>query len=100
MTWHEVISNSSLAELPFKIETNEFGQVVLSRPESAWHSLYQGAIQVLLRKHLKGGQVPPGCPIGTRKGVKVADVAWMSLEFLRVHLGEEAFLNAPRFVSK
>jgi Uma2 family endonuclease len=94
MTWHEVVSNPDLAGLPFKIETNEFGQVVMS-PASAWHSLYQGAIQVLLRKHLKGGQAPPECPIETRKGVKVADVAWMSLDFLRAHLGEEAFLSAP-----
>jgi Uma2 family endonuclease len=94
MTWHEVVSNPDLAGLPFKIETNEFGQVVMS-PASAWHSIYQEAIQALLRKHLKGGRVPPECPIETRKGVRVADVAWMSLKFLRAHLGEEAFLSAP-----
>jgi Uma2 family endonuclease len=95
MTWNEVVSNSSLAELPFKIETNEFGQVVLCRPKLVWHSIYQEAIQGLLRKHLKGGRVPPECPIETRKGVKVADVAWMSIGFLRAHLGEDAFLSAP-----
>ena len=94
MTWHEVVTNPDLAGLPFKIETNEFGQVVMS-PASAWHSLFQEAIQGLLRKHLKGGRVPPECPIETRKGVRVADVAWMSVGFLRAHLGEEAFLSAP-----
>jgi hypothetical protein len=30
MTWHEVVSNPDFAGLPFKIETNEFGQVVMS----------------------------------------------------------------------
>lgn len=94
MNWRDVTTNPQLANLPFKIETNEFGQVVMS-PATAWHSLYQETLQVLIRKHIKGGRVPPECPIETSKGVKVADVAWMSREFLREHVGEDAFSSAP-----
>jgi Uma2 family endonuclease len=94
LTWHEIVVHPSLVDLPFKIETNQFGQVVMS-PAGSTHGLFQGAIQDLIREHVKGGRVAQECPVQTTDGIKVADVAWLSSEFLNAHLGEDVFLNAP-----
>lgn len=94
MTWREVVAHSSLADMPFKIETNGFGQVVMS-PATSWHGLFQGAIQDLIRQCIVGGNVAQECPVQTSDGVKVADVAWLSSEFLKAHLAEDVFLLAP-----
>ena len=37
MDWREVIENPSLRNLPFKIETNEWGQIVMT-PATVRHS--------------------------------------------------------------
>ncbi len=94
MTWREVIENPALTNLPFKIETNEYGQVVMS-PAKAVHGLFQGVIQNLLNLSFSAGQTMPEAPIETRKGVKVADVAWLSFDFLERHIEEDAFSAAP-----
>ena len=94
MTWREITENPILANLPYKIETNEFGQVVMS-PAKAMHGLFQGVIQNLLTHLIDGGQTMPEAPIETRLGVKVADVAWLSKDFLLAHLEEDAFSAAP-----
>jgi Uma2 family endonuclease len=94
VTWREVVVHPSLVDLPFKIETNRFGQVVMS-PATSWHGLYQGAIQDLIREHIQGGNVAQECPIQTSDGVKVADVAWLSPPFLKAHLSEDVFSSAP-----
>jgi Uma2 family endonuclease len=94
VTWREVVVHPSLVDLPFKIETNRFGQVVMS-PATSWHGLYQGAIQDLIREHIDGGNVAQECPVQTTDGVKVADVAWLSSAFLKAHLSQDVFLDAP-----
>ncbi|MEF8816336.1 MAG: Uma2 family endonuclease [Salinibacter sp.] len=77
--WAEVISDPLLSELPYKVETNRRGQLILS-PHSASHSDTQGDIIALLQKHANGGRVRPEFPIVTAKGTKVADVVWCTLE--------------------
>ena len=99
MTWREVVAHTSLADMPFKIETNGFGQVVMS-PATSWHGLFQGAVQDLIRQSIVGGSVAQECPVQTSDGVKVADVAWLSSEFLRTHLSEDVFLNAPELCTQ
>ena len=94
MTWREVVVHPSLVDLPFKIETNRFGQVVMS-PATSWHGSFQGVIQDLIRIHIAGGNVAQECPVQTSDGVKVADVAWLSAAFLKAHLSEDVFLSAP-----
>ncbi len=42
----------------------------------------QSEIQALLRRHVEGGYVVIECSIATSEGIKVADVAWASTEFL------------------
>lgn len=77
MNWQEVCDNPSLKNLPFKIELNEYGKVIMS-PVKVYHSAFQGEIEFLLRTLLKTGKTLPECAIATRKGTKVADVAWIS----------------------
>ena len=77
MRWEEVCENKQLQDLPFKIELNKWGQIVMS-PVKIKHSFYQGRIQRLLESLLKTGEVMPECAINTSEGVKVADVVWCS----------------------
>ncbi|RMI20271.1 MAG: Uma2 family endonuclease [Calditrichaeota bacterium] len=79
MKWQEVCEHPALQDLPFKIELNERGQLVMS-PTKVKHSAFQGKIAAMLQ-HLKPqGYVLTECAIHTRKGTKVADVAWVSPE--------------------
>jgi Uma2 family endonuclease len=79
MKWQEVCENKQLQDLPFKIELNKWGQILMS-PVKIKHSFYQGRIQRLLESLLHTGEVMPACAINTSDGVKVADVVWCSTE--------------------
>ncbi len=79
MKWEEVCEDQQLQNLPFKIELNKWGQIVMS-PVKIKHSFYQGRIQRLLESLLQTGEVMPECAINTSDGVKVADVVWCSDE--------------------
>ncbi len=81
MNWQEVCEYPGLRNLPFKIELNERGQIVMS-PAKVYHSLYQAELAYLLRSMLKGGKTLTECAVKTRKGTKVADAAWASAERL------------------
>lgn len=77
--WHRVLNDPQLQELPYKIETNEHGQIVLS-PHKPHHGLQQGALVRLLNQHAESGAVAVEFAVDTTKGVKVPDVVWMSEE--------------------
>lgn len=77
MTWEEICEDPNLRDLPFKIETNQRGQIVMS-PARSRHGEYQHEIGVLLRQFLPHGRVVVECPIQTSSGVRVPDVAWTS----------------------
>lgn len=94
MNWQEVCEHPSLKDLPFKIELNERGQIVMS-PVKVFHSLYQGEIEYLLRKMMKTGKAFPECAIKTRKGTKAADVVWASSDRLNVIKHETQCSIAP-----
>jgi Uma2 family endonuclease len=94
MQWQEVCENKYLQDIPFKIELNKWGQIVMS-PAKKKHSVYQGEIEYLLRVHKKAGKVFPECPIQTSDNVKVADVVWMSLERYQQTEAEDVLSIAP-----
>jgi len=73
----ELVSDPDLRELPYTVETNHRGQIVLSRHENT-HSGTQEQIQDLLDEHAPDGLQPTEFAIATPDGVKVADVIWMS----------------------
>lgn len=77
--WKEVLRDPALRDLPYKVEMNERGQIVLS-PHSARHADLQEAVQNLLRRHAPEGRQPPEYPIATPGGVKQVDVIWVSAD--------------------
>ena len=97
MEWREVVEDPSLRDLPYKIETNEWGQIVMT-PASGKHALYQGRINFLLQNLGDKGRTSGECPIQTSKGVRVADVAWASAAFLKKYGAPLSFPESPEIV--
>jgi len=96
LTWDQICEDPVLRNLPYKIETNRFGQIVMS-PAKYWHSSRQGKIAGLMRElniH-SGSDVSTETAIQTTDGVKVADVAWASRAFFEAHRHESALSVAP-----
>jgi len=94
MQWSDVINDSSLRDLPYKIELDAQGRIVMS-PASNRHGIQQGKLVRLLAGMLGDGEIATECSIGTHAGVKVADVVWMSPEFLRQHGDTTPYPQAP-----
>jgi Uma2 family endonuclease len=94
MNWQEVCENRALQDLPFKIELNERGQVVMS-PASNRHGRFQMLIGLMLGAHVQSGEIISECSIETQKGVRVADVVWSSDSFIKMHGYETPYRVAP-----
>ena len=75
--WQEIASDPLLSELPYKVETNQRGQIVLS-PHKNRHSVAQNQIQNFLGEHAPEGLSPTEFAIATPQGTRAADVVWMS----------------------
>lgn len=84
MEWREVVEHPDLKDLPFKIETDEWGKIMMA-PASYAHGVYQSFIVRTLAGLARSGQTSTECPVKTSKGTKVADVAWASPAFLKKH---------------
>ena len=91
--WKQLLEDESLNGLPYKVETNERGQLILS-PVSKRHSFLQARIMQLLGDHLEHGYALPEVSILTTAGVRAADVAWASVEHFDAE-PEELFTKAP-----
>ena len=77
MTWAEICEDELLATLPYRIESDRWGNIVMSPPPRSRHAEYQTEIAMILRQKLAGGKSITECPIQTEEGVK-ANVAWVS----------------------
>ena len=84
MEWREVIEHPSLKDLPFKIETDKWGKIMMS-PASDTLAVYQGIIIRWFNERDIQGMVTPECPIETSGGTKVAGVVWRSPAFIKKH---------------
>lgn len=94
MNWLEVCEHPALQDLPFKIELDETGKIIMA-PTKVYHSIYQGDIVRLLSRLSENGREMVECAIATRKGTKVADVAWASSERLATIWSETECSIAP-----
>jgi Uma2 family endonuclease len=94
MEWSEVLENPLLQNLPFKIELNKFGKLLMS-PASNSHGRFQGRITGALWQRQPEGEVITECSIQTSEGVKVADVAWASAAFIAEFGYATPYLKAP-----
>jgi Uma2 family endonuclease len=77
--WNEIVGDPTLLDLPYKVETNERGQIVLS-PHPNRHSDLQEAISDFLREYTPEGRQPQEYALATPEGTKVPDVVWISPE--------------------
>lgn len=93
MTWDDVLEDSSLQNLPYKIELDERGRIVMS-PATRFHALYAGVIADLLRDLKPEGYRTPESPVQTKSGIRVPDMTWISLERHRSQTGN-VFSIAP-----
>ncbi len=94
MDWANVIANPLFKDLPFKIELNRFGQILMS-PASNKHGRMQSRTVVALDRHKRDGEVITECSVQTSDGVKVADVAWASNDFIARFGYETPYQKAP-----
>lgn len=79
MTWKELCLDRRFQDLPFKIELNRQGQIIMS-PTRTLHGYYANIIARLLEKHTTSGKVLVECAVETTDGTKEADVVWVSDE--------------------
>ena len=93
MTWADVCAHPALRDLPFRIELDRHGRLVMS-PTASRHVFLQRRFQRILEDAL-GGVAVTECPIETPEGTKVADVGWMEDDFAQARQDEPAFSVAP-----
>jgi len=75
MEWTDVIHDPFLKDLPFKIELNNWGKILMSTAGNN-HSRLQYEVGSFIDKNKGNGKVIMECSIETNDGVKVSDVAW------------------------
>ncbi len=93
--WDRLVADKSLAALEFRIETDRYGQMIISPPPVPSHGNRQSEISFHLKQLTDRGKVISECPVSTRDGVKAIDVAWCSdVQWSR--LGDQTcFMEAP-----
>ena len=79
--WKQIVDDPVLHDLPYKVETNTRGQLILS-PHTNRHSQLQKAVISLIDQHAPSGESYPEYTLATPHGGKVPDVVWMSPERL------------------
>ena len=94
MTWAELCNDKRLQDLPFKIELDRFGKIIMS-PTRNIHGFYASEIAQILMDLMKRGKTLVECAIETADGTKVADVAWASPETFAVIKPEFSCSVAP-----
>lgn len=94
MQWQEICDDKLLQDLPYKIELNRWGQIIMS-PAKIKHGFYQNRIGSLLDALTTEGETIIECAVQTSDNVKVADVAWASDERANIILDEVSASIAP-----
>jgi Uma2 family endonuclease len=92
--WNEIGRDPLLAQIPFKVELNERGWLEVS-PATARHASLQVQIASELRRLKPDGVTLTQCPIETELGVRVADVAWASTDFMTATDSSMPYTIAP-----
>lgn len=94
LRWAEVMRDSTLRDLPYKIELNARGKIERS-PASNLHGRLQARLATELATQLDAGEAITECSVLTEIGVRVPDVAWASAAFLEAHGNSTPFPRAP-----
>ncbi|MGF1526765.1 MAG: Uma2 family endonuclease [Candidatus Competibacterales bacterium] len=94
LTWEQICQHPGLRDLPFKVETDERGRIIMS-PAKNYHGAQQNHIGYLLKMLAPDGIGITECAIETRAGVKVADVAWLTWAHFDVAESQAACDRSP-----
>ena len=94
MEWSQVINNPLFRNLPYKIEQNKYGRLLMS-PASNKHGKMEYRVGQVIEKGRQGGEIIVECSIQTSDGVKVADVAWASDAFIAAYGDATPYPRAP-----
>ncbi|QDT70288.1 hypothetical protein MalM25_32340 [Planctomycetes bacterium MalM25] len=94
MDWSEIVDNPYLQDLPFKIEQDRYGNILMS-PASNRHGRLQNRIARELETQLDDGECITECSVQTSEGVKAPDVVWQSVEHYRRHGDSTPMPEAP-----
>jgi len=92
--WQELMNDSFFRDLPYKVELNKFGQILMS-PASNRHGILQNKVARQIENDKQSGVIVIECSILTSEGVRVADVAWLSDEFFAEFGETTPFPKAP-----
>jgi len=93
--WSKLSSDPEIARLPYRLETDKHGQVIMSPPPAPSHGYKQSNIVHLLMRKISHGVVITECPVSTRMGVKLVDVAWCSDEAWALGKSQACLTRAP-----
>lgn len=92
--WAEVLNDRAALQWSGRVETDVFGNTIMTPTASGSHS--HRSMKVLLELHrLLGGLALPECPISTMDGIRAVDVGWYSEERFAEVEGQIAFEVAP-----
>jgi Uma2 family endonuclease len=97
MEWREIVEHPSLKDLPFKIETNAEGYIMMVAAKNK-HRGYQTRISEWFALFGERDKAIVECNIETSDGVKIADVAWRSAEFLKRNKHDDPYRECPEVV--
>jgi Uma2 family endonuclease len=78
--WQDLIDNPVFQNLPYKVELNKFGQILMS-PASNRKGALKVKVGSRIEKVIRSGVIVSRCSFLTSEGVRVADIAWLSDEF-------------------
>ena len=76
--WNELLADPEMHRIEGRIETDRYGNIIMSPPPAPSHGSFQSEISHLMRTLLSEGRVLTECPISTADGVRASDVAWAS----------------------
>ena len=98
MLWEALCVDPQLADLPYKVETNERGQLLM-RPAGTSHSRWQARATRTLGSMVDaaglGGEVLTECAVLTAQGIKVPDLAWISDQSWSGRTNQNLLMAAP-----
>ena len=94
MEWAEVLKDPTLRNLPYKVELNRFGKLVLTSASNK-RGMIQSRVGFSIENRRKDGEIINRCSVNTSDGVKVADVAWASDAFISEFGDKTPYDKAP-----
>lgn len=94
MEWAHVLNNPLFENLPYKIESNKYGTLMMS-PASNMHGRIEYRVGRMIEAQQPDGDIIIECSIQTSDGVKVADVAWASSAFIAQYGYTTPYPRAP-----